>query len=250
MSPSSVAGRSGVGHRLEFVKSIGSTNAALLQRLAGGEAIPENYWLIADRQVAGRGRAGRNWFDGHGNFMGSTVVQILPSDPLPQTLSLVAGVAVHRTVSSLIPGDALVLKWPNDLLLSGMKLAGILLERQGQNVVVGIGVNVAVAPQVADRQTTCLSEQGCEIERDAFADLLAAHWSDGLHRWHSGMWHELRNEWLHRAHPVGTMVSVKDSQHGELIGTFAGLGEDGTAYLRLADGKRHAIHAGDIEMVG
>ncbi len=245
-----VSGRSGGCHQLEIVPSIGSTNAVLLQRLAAGETTSENHWLIADRQTAGRGRAGRSWFDGHGNFMGSTVAQVLPSDSLPHTLSLVAGIAVHRAVSSLMVSDGLFLKWPNDLLYRGKKLAGILLERQGQNVVVGIGVNIAVAPQVADRQTTSLLEQGCTIERDAFAHLLADHWSQVLNQWHSGMWNELRGEWLRRAHPVGTMVSVKDSQHGELIGTFARLGEDGTAYLRLADGQRHAIHAGDIEMVG
>ena len=235
---------------LEIVPSIGSTNAAVLDRLSAGVVMAEGDWLIADRQTAGRGRAGRSWFDGHGNFMGSTIAQIGPSDPPPHTLSLVAGIAVHRAVGALIPCDGLFLKWPNDLLVRGKKLAGILLERQENNVVVGIGVNIAVAPQVVDRQTISLSELGCDVGRDAFAQLLADHWSQALAQWHSGMWNELRSEWLQRAHPVGTMVSVKDRDHGELIGTFAGLGEDGTAYLRLADGQRHVIHAGDIEMVG
>ena len=250
MTSPDTSSRASGNHRLEIIASIGSTNAALLQRLAVGEGVSEGHWLIADRQTAGRGRAGRRWFDGHGNFMGSTVARILPNDPLPHTLSLVAGIAVHRAVHSLIPDDGLVLKWPNDLLFRGKKLAGILLERQGQYVVVGIGVNIAVAPSVADRKTTSLLELGCTVGRDAFAQLLADHWAEALAQWHSGMWDALRIEWLRRAHPVGTMVSAKDSEHGELVGTFAGLGEDGTAYLRLADGQRHAIHAGDIEMVG
>jgi BirA family biotin operon repressor/biotin-[acetyl-CoA-carboxylase] ligase len=235
---------------IETVPEIGSTNTALLARLGAGEAVPEGHWLVADRQRAGRGRAGRVWSDGFGNFMGSTVARLRCADPMPQTLALVAGVAVHKAVAGLAPAGELRLKWPNDLLLDGAKLAGILLERQGDAVVVGIGVNLVQAPEVPGRRTTCLAAAGAPVSRDDFAAALAAEWSAALIRWHLGEWPVLREEWLLRAHPAGTLVSVKDRAQGELTGAFAGIDENGVAFLSLADGQRHAIHAGDIDLVG
>lgn len=230
---------------------IPSTNAALLARLGGGELLNEGDWLVADRQTAGRGRAGRSWSDGFGNFMGSTVVQLRGADPLPQTLALVAGLAAHQAVLALAPGlSDLRLKWPNDLLVDDAKLAGILLERHANAVVVGIGVNLAQAPDVPDRKTASLSGLGYAIARDAFATELADRFADALARWHLGEWPLLREQWLARALPTGTLVSVKDRDQGTIIGAFGGIDEDGVALMRLADGSVRAIHAGDIEMVG
>ncbi|WP_225207240.1 biotin--[acetyl-CoA-carboxylase] ligase [Novosphingobium huizhouense] len=236
---------------IETVAQIGSTNAALLDRLAAGESAPEGDWLVADRQVAGRGRAGRVWSDGFGNFMGSTVAHLRSGDPLPQTLALVAGLAVHRAVMALAPGlEGLVLKWPNDLLAGQAKLAGILLERQGDSIVVGIGVNLAQAPDLPDRATASLESLGFRVSRDAFAEALAQEWHWALTRWHCGEWSALRQEWLARAMPVGSLISVNDREHGLLMGAFGGIDGDGVALLRLADGATRAIHAGDIDLVG
>lgn len=244
---------------IETVAETGSTNADLLARLKAGERVAEGHWLVADRQTAGRGRAGRIWTDGFGNFMGSTLARLRAADPSPQTLALAAGVAVHRAVSGALAcvprtvgqgSPELRLKWPNDLLLDGAKVAGILLERQGDAVVVGIGVNLAAAPEVPGRRTTSLAAHGCAVVRDAFAATLAEEWSQTLTRWHLGEWPVLRQDWLSRAHPPGTLVSVKDREQGELIGAFAGIDEDGVALLRMADGLLHPVHAGDIEMVG
>lgn len=236
---------------IETVAEIGSTNAALLARLGAGEDSPEGDWLVADRQSAGRGRAGRSWFDGFGNFMGSTVAHLRSGDPLPQTLALVAGIAAHKAVLALAPGlGDCQLKWPNDLLVGNAKLAGILLERQGDAVVVGIGVNLAQAPQLADRATASLAGLGHAVERDAFAEALAQEWQWALTRWHCDEWSALRQEWMARAHRPGTLISVNDSEHGLLMGAFAGIDDNGVALLRLADGATRAIHAGDIDLVG
>jgi BirA family biotin operon repressor/biotin-[acetyl-CoA-carboxylase] ligase len=235
---------------IETVAEIASTNSALLARIGAGEALREGHWLIADRQSAGRGRAGRQWSDGLGNFMGSTVAVLRAGDPPGPTLSLVAGVALHRTLTAQIgtvPGMAL--KWPNDVLVGGAKLAGILLERTGDNLVVGIGVNLAQAPDVPDRPTVALATLGHAIARDAFALALAAEWQAALALWHGQSWPVLREDWLARAHPRGTLLSVHDRDAGMIIGAFAGLEADGAALLRLADGETRAIHAGDIELV-
>jgi BirA family biotin operon repressor/biotin-[acetyl-CoA-carboxylase] ligase len=231
---------------IQTVAEIGSTNTALLARAGQGEALHEGHWLVADRQTAGRGRAGRPWNDGLGNFMGSTVARLMPGDPPAPTLALVAGVALHRTLGA-IPG--MVLKWPNDVLVDGAKLAGILLERQGDAVVVGIGVNLAQAPHVPDRPTVALARLGHAVARDAFARALAAQWHLALALWHQQGWPALREDWLARAHPRGTLLSVRDPELGLIIGGFAGLEPDGAALIRLADGEQRAIHAGDIELV-
>ena len=236
---------------IEIVAEIGSTNSALRARLAAGEALIEGNWLVADRQNAGRGRAGRVWSGGLGNFMGSTVALVRDGDPPAPTLALVAGVAVHAAVSAQATGIAdLHLKWPNDLLVNGAKLAGILLERQSDRVVLGIGVNLAEAPALADRPTACLALLGYPVERDDFAARLAVIWAKTLARWHAGEWPALRQEWLDRAHPLGTALAADDPGQGRIVGAFAGLDPGGAALLRLADGTMRAIHAGDVDLAG
>lgn len=236
---------------IETVAEIGSTNAALLARLGSDAPADENHWLVADRQTAGRGRAGRQWSDGSGNFMGSTTVRLLQGDPPAQTLAFVAGLAVRDAVATLAPDvEGLQLKWPNDLLVAGAKLAGVLLERQGEAVVVGIGVNLAQAPMLPDRPTAALAALGAQVTRDAFARTLAAVWADQLGRWHAGEWPALRAAWLARAHPVGTAIAVHDGAGALLSGLFDGVDAQGAALLRLADGTVRAIHAGDVELVG
>lgn len=235
---------------IHTIAEIGSTNTALLARLVEGLTLAEGDWLVADRQTGGRGRAGRTWFDGLGNFMGSTVASIASGDPPAPTLALVAGVAVHRAIGALALGLRDVwLKWPNDVLIEGAKLGGILLERQGEAVVVGIGVNLAAAPDLPDRPSASLRGAGVEIARDAFAGSLATQWASALASWHRGDWPALRAEWLERAHPLGTRLMVRDAGGQPIEGTFAGLEPHGAALLRLADGTTRAIHAGEIELV-
>ena len=232
---------------IRILAETGSTNADLL---ALGRDAREGDWLVARRQTAGRGRAGRQWEDGAGNFMGSTVVALRPGDPLPQTLALVAGLAMAEAVAAVPGAPNAMLKWPNDLLVDGAKLAGILLERAGEIVVIGIGCNLVRAPDVAGRATTALADHGAHIELGEFADLLADCFAGALARWRGGQWDALRAAWLARAHPPGTRLSVSDRDGRALAGTFTGLGADGAALLRLADGTVRPIHAGDVELIG
>ena len=134
--------------RLRIVERTASTNTDVL----GDSRVVEGDWLIALEQEGGKGRQGRPWVSAPGNFFGSTLVVLRPGDPPAQTLSLAAGLALIEAVDAAVPAQALMLKWPNDLMLMGRKLAGILLERSGDRVAVGFGVNLASAPQLADRQ--------------------------------------------------------------------------------------------------
>lgn len=231
---------------IRFLAQTGSTNADLL---ALGRDAREGDWLVARRQTAGKGRAGRRWEDGAGNFMGSTAVALRPGDPLPQTLALVTGLAAAEAVAAIPGAPQVMLKWPNDLLAAGAKLAGILLERAGEIVVIGVGVNLLHAPEVPGRATTSLADHGATIAPDNFAELLADRFAGVLARWHAGEWDGLRVAWLARAHPPGTPLAVGDRDGRALTGTFTGLGADGAALLRLADGTVRPIHAGDVELV-
>lgn len=232
---------------IEIVAETGSTNSDLLGRLRGGAVVPEGYWLVADRQTAGRGRQGRDWFDGVGNFTGSTVVHLRAGDPAAQTLALIAGLALHEAVAWHVPeASTLRLKWPNDLLAKNAKVAGILLEAQDNAVVVGIGVNLVSAPELPDRASAALSDFCTAPGRDVFAQDLARSFEAELARWREAGLAAVIRRWTALAHPLGTPLTV-DAPGGEsLAGAFAGLAPDGALQLRLADGTMRAIHAGDV----
>lgn len=234
---------------IQTVPETGSTNADLAARLGAGERVPEGAWLVADRQRAGKGRQGRTWFDGAGNFMGSTVVQRLPGDPPAGTLALAAGLAVYEAVAPLIPPpQRATLKWPNDLLIGTAKVCGILLEGAGQAVIVGIGVNLAKAPDLPDRETIALTAFGPAPERDLFAVSLARCFDRELDRWRTFGLEPLVSRWLAIGHPAGTPLTVGEPGEEPLRGEFAGLAPDGALQLRLADGTTQVIHAGEVRL--
>ena len=138
-----------------------------------------------------------------------------------------------------------MLKWPNDLLLDAHKLAGILLERQGNRVVIGIGVNLAVAPELPDRRAAHLAGR---ILPQAFAPLLAGMTSRMLTLWRTSDSQGFAQAWLARAHPLGTELTVHSEEAQPLTGRFDGIQPDGTLRLRLADGSVRTIHAGDVSL--
>jgi BirA family biotin operon repressor/biotin-[acetyl-CoA-carboxylase] ligase len=211
----------------------------------------EGDWLVADRQSAGKGRQGRTWFDGEGNFMGSTVVRLGAGEPPAGTLALVAGLAAHEALAPLIPPPHLpLLKWPNDVLIGGAKLAGILLERVGEVVIVGIGVNLAAAPALRDRETVALSAYGPAPDRDLFAAALAQCFDRELERWRTYGTEPLVARWQVAGHQPGTPLLVGEPGDVPLCGTFAGLTSDGALQLRLADGTTRVLHAGEVRLAG
>ena len=229
---------------IEYLAATGSTSADIASRLREGRFVPEGHWLVADRQTAGRGRLGREWFDGTGNFMGSTVVHLRFGDPDPATLALLAGLVVHQVVVTLPAGGGALLKWSNDLMIGKAKLAGILLERVADSVIVGIGVNLATAPALPDRQTIALGG----ADRAVFAADLAGQFDLELSRWRSFGLAPVLRRWLAVAHPIGTRLSVGEASEKPVTGSFVGLTEEGALQLRLADGSTRVIHAGEVRL--
>lgn len=183
--------------------------------------------------------------------MGSTVVHSGHGDPPLATLALVAGLSLHEALSpQLVPPRAAMLKWPNDLMVGEAKLAGILLERVGNAVVVGIGVNLAAAPDLPDRKTVSLAQFGPAPDRDIFAVTLAECFATNLSRWRSFGLEPVIARWQAAAHPLGTDLLVGEPGETPLAGKFAGLASDGALLLSLADGTKRAIHAGEVRLAG
>ena len=227
--------------KLHFIEATGSTNADLIADSAAGEGD----WLVALRQSSGKGRQGRQWQSLDGNFAGSTLIRLRDGDPPPATLALAAGLALIEAVDAAAPDRALQLKWPNDLMLDGAKLGGILLERAGDRIVAGFGVNLAAAPAIEGRPTTSLDGA---VSPHAFAPLLAASLARLLIAWRSADPAALINAWQHRAHPIGTSITVHSAPGDCLSGRFDGLDPDGSLQLRFDDGRIERIHAGDVTL--
>ncbi len=236
---------------IEYLRETGSTNADLLHRLHAGDAVAEGGWLVADRQTDGRGRQGREWFDGIGNFMGSTLVRRRAGDPPAGTLSLVAGLAALEALAWHAPQRCdLRLKWPNDLLANDAKLVGILIEGAADAFVVGIGVNLVSAPDLPGRKTAALSDFGTAPERNVFAEDMARSFSTELERWRATGTAALIRRWSVAAHAPGTALEVHEPGGTKVTGSFEGLAEDGALRLKLADGTLRVIHAGDVLLAG
>jgi BirA family biotin operon repressor/biotin-[acetyl-CoA-carboxylase] ligase len=227
--------------RIRVVERTGSTNADLL----ADPSVIEGDWLVALKQDAGRGRQGREWMSEDGNFFGSTLVSLRPADPSAASLSLAAGLALIEAVDLAAPNLPLMLKWPNDLLLGTAKLGGILLERNGDRVVAGFGLNLGKAPKIEGRDVAALN--GVMLPQ-AFAPLLAGSFARLLGLWRSSEPDAFAKAWLARAHPVGTRLTIHSSPGETTSGRFEGIEPDGALMLRREDGDIDIVRAGDVEL--
>jgi BirA family biotin operon repressor/biotin-[acetyl-CoA-carboxylase] ligase len=214
--------------------------------MADGQAV-EGDWLITLRQDNGKGRHGRPWTSVEGNYFGSTLVQLRDADPPAPSLALAAGLALIEAVEIEVPGAALSLKWPNDLMLEDAKLAGILLERSGDRVVAGFGVNLAGAPEIPGRSTAALGSLRA-VAPQAFAPVLAGKFAQLLSIWRTAEPAQFAQAWMARAHPVGTTLKVHSSPGERLSGTFDGIEPDGALRLRRDDGMIDIVRAGDVQL--
>jgi BirA family transcriptional regulator, biotin operon repressor / biotin---[acetyl-CoA-carboxylase] ligase len=250
--------------RILTLVETGSTNDDLL-RLAR-EGAPEGLWLRAERQTGGRGRQGRTWSSPSGNLYASALVRLRPGDPPAPSLALVAAVALHEAVNLFRhPGGSraprskhseirgaggeqdhgLVIKWPNDLLVGRAKLAGVLLERADDAVVIGFGANLAHHPKRLDRPTTSLAAlTGAAPDPAAVCETLTEAFARWLRRWRSEGLARIRSAWLAAAHPPGTALSTVAGE-----GLFDGLTETGSLLLRRPDGTTATVHAGDVFLI-
>ena len=230
-----------MGADFTHLAEVGSTNDWLLARTAD---VVDGHWVIADRQTAGRGRRGRVWSDGAGNLMVSVLVR---AEGPVQQLSFVAALALRAALGI---GARVTLKWPNDLLLDGVKVSGILLERSGDALVIGMGVNLAQHPAGTERPAISLAAAGLPVPKpvDVLARLMPA-FAEWRAVWAAQGFAPIRAEWLGHAAGVGERIAARLGAE-TLEGYFEGLEPDGALALRLDDGQLRAVHAGEVFALG
>jgi BirA family biotin operon repressor/biotin-[acetyl-CoA-carboxylase] ligase len=220
-----------------------STNEEALRLAASGEKGP--LWIVAGAQTSGRGRRGRGWVSARGNLFAS----LLLTGPLPlekrAQLSFAAALAAADCAARF--AQPVTLKWPNDVLLSGRKLGGILLESpDGESLIVGIGLNLASFPPDTNFPSISLAAQAGEAPSPEQAmDLLATRWDAWFGLWRNQGFSPLRQAWLARASGLGDKIGVKLGE-SEMRGIFEDLDHDGALLLRRADSSLVPIHAGEV----
>jgi BirA family biotin operon repressor/biotin-[acetyl-CoA-carboxylase] ligase len=226
---------------------IGSTNDEV-RRLAQ-EGAPHGTAVHADEQTAGRGRLTHKWFSPPGNLYLSVLLRTGQPAGRSAELSFLAALAVADTVEALLPRQTrAILKWPNDVLVSGAKIAGILLEQVDDAVVLGIGLNVLEAPSNAAYKTTTIVANGGIASVDSARDILLDRLEQHLTVWQADGFAPIRELWLGRSYPVGAAIRVNASGH-PLAGHFAGLDEDGALLLDTPQGRQRIV-AGDVASIG
>ncbi len=243
--------RTADGISLVSFDTIGSTNAEALERAKSGERGP--LWIAAKTQTGGRGRRGRVWVSEPGNLYAS----LLLSDPAPPAvlpgICFVAALALHDAILDVTSGLApasLKLKWPNDLLLGGSKIAGILVEGISQDSVhsaaVGFGVNCKHHPESTEFPAANLTDAGFPVSPATLLAALADAMNARLKEWNRGVnFAAIRSAWTLRAAGINEAIEVRLPDR-TIGGTFESLDPDGGLILRRADGSLETIHAGDV----
>ncbi|PSH67807.1 biotin--[acetyl-CoA-carboxylase] ligase [Phyllobacterium brassicacearum] len=256
------------GFRLEAFETIGSTNAVALERAQAGD--PGKLWIVSKKQESGRGRRGRAWATSHGNLAASLLLTGRFELKTAATLGFVAGLSLADALDAVCPsakfsvgldGAAntetgksplrVELKWPNDLLADGAKLAGILLEStqlpdNRMAIVVGIGVNVVAYPEDVPYPATSLTRLGANCDAETLFLALSDAWEENSRMWGEGRGlAAIRKRWLARAAGLGSEVAVR-VDGTVLRGIFETIDEDCRFVIRDNDGQRVKIAAGDV----
>ena len=244
-----------LGGRIEYFDSIDSTNTAA-RRLAADGAV-EGTVVIAETQTKGRGRLGRSWAS---PALRNLYVSIVLRPPIAVAqaaqLTLVAGVAVAETIREWAPDAAI--KWPNDVVVDGRKLAGILTEMEADDdrvrcVILGIGVNLNAAPEdfpeeLRDKATALCAATGRTIDRTAFADRLLSHLDERYGLFLANGFAAIRPLWEACSCLTGRAVQI-DGAGQRCAGVVTGITDDGALILRDAAGRDLRVVAGDVTVV-
>lgn len=223
--------------------SVGSTNDEARRLAQAGAA--HGTVVAARQQTAGRGRVGRSWISPPGNLYVSILLRLNLPPARVAELSFVAALAVADVVDAFLsPGCRAMLKWPNDVLVGGAKISGVLIEQLDEATIMGIGVNIAHEPAGTPYPATSLARERGEgltaPSVETCRNALLAAFATWLDTWLNAGFGPIRAGWLVRAHPLGTPLRA-----GQRDGTFAGLDHDGALLLGTPDGLCRIV-AGEV----
>jgi BirA family biotin operon repressor/biotin-[acetyl-CoA-carboxylase] ligase len=247
------------GHRLIAFDQAGSTNAEAMAAAREGERGPT--WFVTTEQTAGRGRRQRAWVAPRGN-LASSVLEVMNISPaVAATMSFAFGLA-HESALQRVSVEAklrlagsdqlnYLLKWPNDILVGGRKLCGLLVEAESMPdgalaVVAGIGTNIIAAPEGTPTPAVSLSALGVQISAEELFLAQSDAWVEFRGIWDNGRgFAEIRKLWLERAYGVGGPVAIQTGT-ATLEGTFDTIDDTGCLIVRTVDGRRMPVTAGEV----
>lgn len=240
----------------------GSTNSEAMLRALAGQPLP--FWVVAERQTAGRGRSGRGWSSQPGNFHASLALGLDCAPVHIAGLSLVAGVAVaellrEKSSAAGLNADAICIKWPNDILVRRRKAGGILIESSAlpatplRVAIIGIGINLVYAPDVEGREITDLASHGIGLSPDAVVRGLSGRFNELLAEWDAGAGlARILERFSACSLPTGEFMTVNTgATHGEGVvarGRYAGLDRDGSLLIEDEAGSLRRFTFGDVTL--
>ena len=239
------------GYRLQAFLSIDSTNKEAIRQIEAGEG-SDGLWVLSNAQTGGRGRRGRKWVSKPGNIYCSLIYETSKDTYTSSQLSFVTSLAVRDTISLFADdGYAVKCKWPNDVLVNGQKISGILLETytepmSGSNfVIIGIGINIENHPDIAAYPVTHLNKHSREhvSSIDAFT-ILADKMPYWIAVWQKEGFEAIRRNWLENCKGFGEQLTVKLPDK-EIVGRFIDLNGDGALKLDMG-GETKLIHSGEV----
>ena len=210
---------------------------------ASGQTGP--LWIVADEQIMGKGRLGRQWVSKPGNLYATLLWPTNAPESTFSQLSFVAAVSVHEAASAFVNAQSITLKWPNDCLLKNAKFCGILAETLSPNIIaIGIGVNIAHHPEGLAYPVTRLGDATV----DSMFEALRISLSNYLQIWEEGAgFAKIVAAWETRCASIGKPITI-ETPTNSVQGIFAGLGPDGALQLRLANSVMKSFYAGDVRI--
>jgi len=235
---------------IEAYESLDSTNAEARRRAEAGEAGP--VWITAAVQTAGRGRRGRPWSSRAGNLAATLLtVSDAPAAEAAQ-ISFVAALAACDLADACLGPGLARLKWPNDVLIHGRKAVGVLVESGARPdgrlwLAVGVGVNLAHAPQDAERPAAAFADymQAPPPAPLAALDVLRSTFDHWRRTWTTQGFPPIAEAWTARAIGLGERCEAR-LPNRTLVGVAEGMDADGALRLRLDDGRLERVTAGDV----
>ena len=237
-------------------KEIDSTNNEASRRIDKETALP--YWIVSDKQTAGRGRHNRYWDSSEGNFMGTYILVIEGEKKILPQLSFVSALAIYNSILEFKPNinnSSIKLKWPNDIVINDKKCGGILIENLSSEgnflhkIAIGIGVNLITSPShTTNLQSGNVGDEfGISLDRDNFLMAVNNNIQKMISLWDKGKnFKEVLNLWVSKAYLLGKEISVNLPGGIKEQGTFLSIDDEGGLILLTKKGRRKVFYAAEI----
>lgn len=240
-------------YNLLIYNEIDSTNSEVHRLIESG--VEGQFLVFAHRQKEGYGRSGRNWFSPEGNLYLSIILNPKCSLEKGAELSFVSAIALHKALTGVIPAECKIeLKWPNDVLINGKKVAGILLESHSNanvnntyKIIIGLGLNIEKFPKnnIQFPATSLKELKANNLIPEYYLDQFMKNFDYFYNKWKKDGFSVIREQWLKFAYNKNKVVTVVTNKE-RISGFFEDLDDKGRLVIRLSNGDRHYVSGGNV----